>query len=180
MPIVIVAGDEDRAVLARAFKAGASFFLFKPVDRHGILRRIWITGDSIRREARRFQRVGIRCKVSLELEPEQVRGWTLDLCLGGLFVQAIRALNLGSIARQRGTDVARAAFVRDCARRSITRRQLHGSANRKCWTTRNQEVAGVPIAPNSRTDELSTSAPSSRRRLHLRRLSATRACEYLS
>ena len=97
-PIVIVTGDEDRAVLSRAFKAGASFFLFKPVDRHCILRLIRITEDSIQREARRFRRVRIRCKVSLELGLEQVSGWTLDLSLGGLFVQASRALSLGSAA----------------------------------------------------------------------------------
>ena len=98
-PIVIVTGDEDRAVLSRAFQAGASFFLFKPVDRHCILRLIRITGDSIQREARRFQRVRIRCKVSLEAGQEQVSGWTLDLSLGGLFVQASRALSVGSSAR---------------------------------------------------------------------------------
>jgi CheY-like chemotaxis protein len=100
-PIVIVTGDEDRAVLARAFQAGASFFLFKPVDRHCILRLIRITGDAIEREARRFQRVRIRCKVSLESGQEQVSGWTLDLSLGGLFVQASRALSVGSAARVR-------------------------------------------------------------------------------
>ena len=98
-PIVIVTGDEDRAVLARAFQAGASFFLFKPVDRHCILRLIRITGDAIEREARRFQRVRIRCKVSLESGQGQVSGWTLDLSLGGLFVQASRALSVGLAAR---------------------------------------------------------------------------------
>ena len=158
-PIVIVTGDEDRAVLSRACKAGATFFLCKLVDRHGILRRIRITGDSIQREARRFERVRIRCKVSLELGQEQVRGWTPDLRLSGLFVRASRALNLGSTARPCRTEVERAAFVRAFARRSSTRRQLHGSANRKCWTTRKQEVAAVPIAPDSRRDVLSTSAP---------------------
>jgi CheY-like chemotaxis protein len=98
-PIVIVTGDEDRAVLARAFQAGASFFLFKPVDRHCILRLIRITGDSIQREARRFQRVRIRCQVSLEAGQERLSGWTLDLSLGGFFVQASRALSVGATAR---------------------------------------------------------------------------------
>jgi PleD family two-component response regulator len=98
-PIVIVTGDEDCTVLSRAFKAGASFFLFKPVDRHCILRLIRITEDCIQREARRFERVRIRCKVSLESGQEQLSGWTLDLSLGGLFVQASRTLSVGSTAR---------------------------------------------------------------------------------
>jgi|SRR5580658_3148812 hypothetical protein len=83
----------------RAFQAGASFFLFKPVDRHCILRLIRITGDAIQREARRLQRVRIRCKVSLESGQEQVSGWTLDLSLGGLFVQVSGASSVGSTAR---------------------------------------------------------------------------------
>lgn len=98
-PIVIVTGDGDRAVLARAFQAGASFFLFKPIDRHCILRLVRVTGDSIEREARRFQRVRIRCRVSLESGHEQLSGWTLDLSLGGLFVQASRALRVGLTVR---------------------------------------------------------------------------------
>ena len=32
-PIVVITGEEDNAVLKRAFEAGASFFLFKPIDR---------------------------------------------------------------------------------------------------------------------------------------------------
>ncbi|MFZ0639662.1 MAG: response regulator [Candidatus Acidiferrales bacterium] len=37
-PIAIITAEGDNAVLGQAFKAGASFFLFKPVDRHRILR----------------------------------------------------------------------------------------------------------------------------------------------
>jgi hypothetical protein len=96
---VIVTGDGDRAGLSRACEAGASFFLFKPVDRHCLLRLIRITGDSIQREERRLPGVSIRCKVSLELGQEQVSGWTLDPSLRGWFVQASRALSLRSPAR---------------------------------------------------------------------------------
>jgi CheY-like chemotaxis protein len=32
-PIVVITGEEDNAVLKRAFEAGASFLLFKPIDR---------------------------------------------------------------------------------------------------------------------------------------------------
>jgi CheY-like chemotaxis protein len=98
-PIVIITGEEDNTLLARAFEAGANFFLFKPIDRHRLLRLIRLTGDSIQREARRFQRVPARCKVSVEWGQERLSGWTLDLSLSGLFVQASRALPLGSAVR---------------------------------------------------------------------------------
>ncbi len=39
-PIVMITGEGDRTLLARAFEAGVNFFLFKPIDRHRILRLI--------------------------------------------------------------------------------------------------------------------------------------------
>jgi CheY-like chemotaxis protein len=98
-PIVIITGEDDNAVLARAFEAGANFFLFKPIDRHRMLRLIRVTEDSIQREARRYQRVKINCKVDLEWGQEQFIGATLDLSLGGMLVRAPCAIPVGSIVR---------------------------------------------------------------------------------
>ncbi|HXT72636.1 MAG TPA: PilZ domain-containing protein [Candidatus Angelobacter sp.] len=86
-------------MLGRAFKAGASFFLFKPIDRHCLLRLIRVSADSIEHEARRFQRIRISCKVSIESGSERLSGTTLDLSLNGLFVEASRALPPGSAIR---------------------------------------------------------------------------------
>jgi CheY-like chemotaxis protein len=98
-PIVIITGEDDNAVLARAFEAGANFFLFKPIDRHRMLRLIRVTEDSIQREARRYQRVRTTCKVYLESAQEQLSGVTLDLSLGGMLVRASGALPVGSTVR---------------------------------------------------------------------------------
>jgi CheY-like chemotaxis protein len=96
-PIVMITGEDDRTILARAFEAGASFFLFKPIDRHRMLRLIRVAEGPMQREARRYQRVKVSCKVSIELNQEQVSGIALDLSLGGMFVQASRTLPAGSI-----------------------------------------------------------------------------------
>jgi len=98
-PVVIITGEEDNAVLKRAFDAGASFFLFKPIDRHRMLRLIRVTEGSIQHEARRYQRVKTKCKVSLECGHERISGTTLDVSLGGMFVQVPRALPAGSTAQ---------------------------------------------------------------------------------
>ena len=87
-PIVMITGDDDPAVLARGFEAGASFFLFKPIDRERVLRVIRVTRGSIQREKRRYQRVAVRCKVSLESNHRKLDGTTLDLSLGGFQVEA--------------------------------------------------------------------------------------------
>src|SRR5271169_2627766 len=42
-PIMIITGEDDHGLLARAFEAGASFFLYKPIDRHDILRLLRAT-----------------------------------------------------------------------------------------------------------------------------------------
>ena len=96
-PIVMITGEDDRTLLARAFEAGASFFLFKPIDRHRMLRLIRVAEGPMQREARRYQRVKVNCKVSIELNQEQVSGIALDLSLGGMFIQASRTLPVGSI-----------------------------------------------------------------------------------
>jgi CheY-like chemotaxis protein len=95
-PIVIITGDEDRGLLSRAFEAGASFFLFKPVDRHRILRLIRVTESSIESEARRFQRVKISCRVSLQWGQSTVDGVTLDLSTGGMLVHVSTLIPVGT------------------------------------------------------------------------------------
>ena len=88
--------DGDELVAGRAFAAGASFFLFKPIDRHRILRLIRVTEGSIRQEARRYQRVKAKCAVSVECGEEQLNGTTLDLSLSGMLVRASSTLPIGS------------------------------------------------------------------------------------
>ena len=95
-PIVVITGEEDHAVLARAFEAGANFFLFKPINRQRILRLIRVTESSIQREARRYQRVKVCCRVSLQSGQERLDGMTLDLSLGGMFMQTSRTLPVGT------------------------------------------------------------------------------------
>lgn len=98
-PIAIITGEGENTVLGQAFKAGASFFLFKPIDRHRILRLLRVSADLIQRERRRFQRVRVSRKVSIESGSERLSGTTLDMSLNGLFAEASRALSPGSVIR---------------------------------------------------------------------------------
>src|SRR5260370_36378696 len=94
--IVMITGEEDRIVMTRAFQAGVEFFLFKPVDRSKLLRLIRVTSGSIEREKRRFTRVKLRCKVSIDSPQGSVGGNTRDLSLGGILVQADRTFLPGT------------------------------------------------------------------------------------
>lgn len=98
-PIMVITGDDDRALLGRAFGAGANYFLYKPVDRHAILRLIRATKDSIEHERRRFRRIKISCDVSIESEGAQMKGTTLDMSIGGMLVQSSDLLPVGTVAQ---------------------------------------------------------------------------------
>lgn len=89
--IVMITGEEDTKMLGRAFQAGADFCLFKPIARSNLLRLIRVTQGSIERERRRFTRVRVRCRASLESGEERFEGTTLDLSLNGMLVQAPHA-----------------------------------------------------------------------------------------
>ena len=94
--IVMITGEQDRTVMGRAFEAGVEFFLFKPVERNKLLKLIRVTAGPIERERRRFSRVSLRCKVSLESGNDRLEGTTLDLSLGGALVQSHRAFPSGT------------------------------------------------------------------------------------
>ena len=98
-PIMVITGEQDHALLARAFQAGANFFLYKPIDRQDILRLLRATHGSIEQEKRRFRRVKVQCQVSIEAGAARITGSTLDLSIGGMFVQCSPILPVGTAAR---------------------------------------------------------------------------------
>jgi CheY-like chemotaxis protein len=95
-PIMVMTGTDDRELLTRAFAAGASFFVYKPVDRQRILSMVRVVQDSLDRERRRYRRVSIKCQVTIESGNEKLSGSTIDLSLGGMHVQTPRVMPIGS------------------------------------------------------------------------------------
>jgi CheY-like chemotaxis protein len=98
-PIMMITGEDDRALLGRAFEAGVNFFLYKPIDRHAILRLVRATNDSVEHEKRRFRRIKVSCNVSIESGGAQLKGSTLDMSIGGMFVQSSAVLPMGTVAQ---------------------------------------------------------------------------------
>lgn len=114
--IVMITGEEDRTVMRRAFEAGVEFFLFKPVERNKLLKLIRVTEGSIERERRRFTRVRLRCRVSMEEGNDRLEGTTLDLSLGGALVQSLRAFPSGTLVTASLELQAGTALLRSSAR----------------------------------------------------------------
>ena len=94
--IVMISGEQDRTLMRRAFEAGVEIFLFKPIERNKLLRLIRAAEGPIERERRRFTRVRLRCRVSMEVGNDRLEGTTLDLSLGGALVQSRHTFPLGT------------------------------------------------------------------------------------
>ena len=77
-PIIVVSDDQQSSAVALAFEAGASFFLYKPVDKARLLKLIRATQGSIENERRRFRRIPCHVKVRLATEAESftAKRWT--------------------------------------------------------------------------------------------------------
>jgi len=114
--IVMITGEEERTLMKRAFEAGVEFFLFKPVARNKLLKLIRVAEGPIERERRRFTRVRMRCRVSLESGDDRLEGTTQDLSLSGALVQSGRAYPLGtrvtvSLELEAGTPALRSGAL---------------------------------------------------------------------
>jgi len=98
-PVMIITGEEDRGLLGRAFQAGANFFLYKPIDRHDVLRLIRAAADSVEQERRRYRRIKVSCNVSIQAGDRKLEGKTLDMSFGGMFVPVSSTLPMGTLTQ---------------------------------------------------------------------------------
>lgn len=76
----------------RGFQAGATFFLFKPINRERLLNLSRTTHGAVEREKRHYQRVVVSRNV---FDHDTLEGQTIDVSLNGLLVRAPRTLAVG-------------------------------------------------------------------------------------
>lgn len=95
-PIVLISDDQRPSALSVGFEAGASFFLYKPIDKERLLKLIRAIQGTLENERRRTRRVALQCKVRLKFGTEQWDGETIDASLSGILVEAPRIVPTGS------------------------------------------------------------------------------------
>ncbi len=96
-PIIMISDDLRPAALSEGFKAGASFFVYKPIDRAHLMRLIRVTQGAVEQEKRRFRRVGAHVRVRVKCDGESVEGETIDISLNGALVRGAHAFPVGSL-----------------------------------------------------------------------------------
>ena len=95
-PIILISDDQRPSAMSVGFEAGASFFLYKPIDRECLLKLIRATQGAMEYGRRRTRRVTLQSKVRLKFGAEVLEAETVDLSLSGVLVKACRTLPLGS------------------------------------------------------------------------------------
>jgi DNA-binding response OmpR family regulator len=95
-PLVLISDDPRPNAMTQGFDAGASFFLYKPLDQDRLLRLVRATQGAIDHERRRTRRVPIRSRVRLRIGGQDIEGETVDVSIEGLLVKAQRTVPVGS------------------------------------------------------------------------------------
>ena len=95
-PIILISDDQRPSALSIGFEAGASFFLYKPIDKDRLLKLVRAIQGTIENERRRTRRVALQCKVGLKCGTEEWDGETIDVSLSGILVEAPRTVPTGS------------------------------------------------------------------------------------
>jgi DNA-binding response OmpR family regulator len=96
-PIIMISDDQRPCALTRGFEAGASFFVYKPIDRAHLTSLIRATQGTMEHERRRFRRIPIQVKVRLKSDKAEFLGETIDISLNGALVRSPQTLPVGSL-----------------------------------------------------------------------------------
>ncbi|MGB2624193.1 MAG: response regulator [Candidatus Acidiferrum sp.] len=96
-PIILLSDDQRPSAMSQGFAAGASFFLYKPVDKERLLKLIRATQGRMDHERRQTRRVPFESKVRLKFGFEEILCETVDVSLNGILVRAPRMIPQGTL-----------------------------------------------------------------------------------
>jgi two-component system, chemotaxis family, chemotaxis protein CheY len=100
-PVIMMTGDDDPTVVARGFKAGVNFFVYKPLIKDRILNLARVTQSVNQLERRRFHRVAVKLKVEVQWKDDNLEAETIDMSLNGMLVRARRTFPVGTQVKVR-------------------------------------------------------------------------------
>ena len=95
-PIIIITAREEKQTVTRAFEAGATFFLQKPLDKEKLLNLVKSIRGAMLEERRRTMRVPIYTDVTWTSGDHTASGRSYNLCRGGMLFQGDDFLRKGS------------------------------------------------------------------------------------
>ncbi|HEV7674494.1 MAG TPA: response regulator [Candidatus Angelobacter sp.] len=96
-PVVVVTAQDNRTTMDTAFKAGATFFLQKPIDRRKLIMLLNTTRGSMLANRRRFRRMPLRLGVAVKTPAQQVNATTVDISENGMLLACPISLEIGDV-----------------------------------------------------------------------------------
>lgn len=95
-PIILISDDQRPSAMSQGFQAGASFFLYKPIDKERLLKLVRATRGRADHERRQTRRVALHSRVRLRCGFEEINGETVDVSMNGILVRASKTIPAGS------------------------------------------------------------------------------------
>ncbi len=87
-PIIMLTGMDDADTMRRAFKAGATFFIGKPISREKIYAIFRTARGAMLAERRRYARLPYRTSVTLQREEERPTTTSITIGEGGMGLES--------------------------------------------------------------------------------------------
>jgi two-component system chemotaxis response regulator CheY len=116
-PVIVLTGMGDRDTMQRAFAAGATFFLRKPVDRRQLTSLLNSTRGTMLINRRRFRRVPFNAEVTVIFGSVAREVRSLDLSESGMLVEGLnvdagKGVQLSFRLRNQGPLISVQALVK--------------------------------------------------------------------
>jgi CheY-like chemotaxis protein len=95
-PIVLISDDPHPRAVSNGFQAGASFFLYKPIDKDRLLRLVRATHGAMEHQDRRTRRVPLKARVQIQFRGQDIEAETIDISMEGILIKSPRVIPVGS------------------------------------------------------------------------------------
>ena len=95
-PVILLSDDLRPSAMSVAFEAGASFFLYKPLDKDRVLKLIRATMSSLEYKRRQTRRVPLKAPFRMKCGGDVVEGETINMSLTGVLLKSPKPIPIGS------------------------------------------------------------------------------------
>ena len=95
-PVIIVTASDERQVMQKAFGAGATSFLQKPLDRYKLINLFKALRGPMLDNRRRFIRIPLNTEVACEVEQLTLRGMSVNISQSGILLDLGRTFDVGT------------------------------------------------------------------------------------
>ena len=98
-PVVLMSDDQRPSAMSIAFDAGASFFLYKPIDKERVLKLLRAAQGALEYRHRQTRRIPVRAHATVRWGMELLDAETVNMSLTGVMLRVSHPLPVGSLIK---------------------------------------------------------------------------------